>query len=120
MPDKPETYYSMPEAVKQLLTELPASWDDTKLLAGYPGEEVVIARRKGNVWYIGGINGTDEAKTLQFSLNTLGTLGTNATIIKDGADSKSFSISENVPMEKIGKDLKVDCLPRGGFTMIIK
>lgn len=29
------------------------SWDDTKMIDGYPGDKVVIARRKGNQWYIG-------------------------------------------------------------------
>ena len=62
MPDRPSVYYGLPEPVKRLLSELPVAWDDTKLLAGYPGEEVILARRKGNVWYIGGINGTNETK----------------------------------------------------------
>lgn len=62
MPDRPSVYYGLPELVKRLLSELPVAWDDTKLLAGYPGEEVILARRKGDVWYIGGINGTNETK----------------------------------------------------------
>ena len=44
MPDKPETYYTLPKEVKNILMHLPAAWDDTKLLSGYPGTEVVLAR----------------------------------------------------------------------------
>ncbi|MDE6457394.1 MAG: glycoside hydrolase family 97 protein, partial [Muribaculum sp.] len=49
--DRPESFLSQPEAIKEFLTALPASWDDTRLLGGYPGEYVVMARRKGDVWY---------------------------------------------------------------------
>ncbi len=39
---------------------LPTTWDDTKVLAGYPGEYAVIARKKGTSWYIGVLNGNRE------------------------------------------------------------
>jgi hypothetical protein len=44
------------------LKNVPNAWDDTKLLDGYPGQDVVIGRRKGNDWYIGGINGEQREK----------------------------------------------------------
>jgi hypothetical protein len=31
-------------------------WDDTKLVDGFPGEYVVMARRSGDTWYVAGIN----------------------------------------------------------------
>ena len=45
MPARPSVYYDMPEPVKKFFSDLPVAWDDTKLLAGYPGMEVVMARR---------------------------------------------------------------------------
>lgn len=36
MPDRPSTYYGLPEQVRRFLSELPTAWDDTRLLAGYP------------------------------------------------------------------------------------
>ena len=38
MPDRPETYRSLPGKVRSLLSTLPSAWDDTRLLAGYPGD----------------------------------------------------------------------------------
>ena len=35
------------------LKGIPASWDETKVLAGLPGEYIVMARKSGNTWYIG-------------------------------------------------------------------
>ena len=120
MPDRPSAYLSLPEPAKKLLSELPTVWDDTKLLAGYPGQEVVIARRKGNVWYIAGINGTAEARTLLFDLRKLPSLGRKGMIIQDGADQKSFKITQGISTRGIQETMKIDCLPRGGFVLVIK
>lgn len=120
MPDRPSAYLSLPEPAKKLLSELPTVWDDTKLLAGYPGQEVVIARRKGNIWYIAGINGTPEARTLSFDLSKLPSLGRKGMIIQDGADQKSFKITQGISTRGIQEPMKIDCLPRGGFVVVIK
>lgn len=120
MPDRPETYYALPEEVRTFLSELPTAWDDTKLLSGYPGTDVVIARRKGDVWYIGGLNGTNEARTLNFTLAFLTGSPKTMTLIKDGTEERSFNIENNVPLTDASKDIRIECLPRGGFVAIIK
>ena len=38
------------------ISSVPTTWDETVALDGKVGEYVVIARRKGNTWYIGAIN----------------------------------------------------------------
>ena len=116
MPDRPATYDNLPQAVKRLLSTLPTAWDDTKLLAGYPGVEVIMARRKGDVWYIAGINGTDKPRTLRASLDTLSVNEGQMTLFKDGNTDRNFSIQENIPVES----LAVECLPRGGFVAVLK
>ena len=35
--------------------QVPAAWDDTRLLAGRPGQEAVLARRSGDRWFLGGV-----------------------------------------------------------------
>lgn len=64
MADRPSAYLGLPEALRSLLRTLPTAWDETLLLAGYPGESVVMARRSGTTWYIAGINGTDAPLTV--------------------------------------------------------
>lgn len=120
MPDRPSTYYSLPESVKKLLSELPTAWDDTKLLAGYPGIEVVMARRKGDVWYIAGINGTDEQRILHASLKSLSVSGKKISIFKDGANDKDLDVEEDIPLSGDETVLEMKCLPRGGFVAVIK
>ncbi len=120
MPDRPSTYCSLPKQVKSFLSVLPTAWDDTKLLSGYPGVEVIIARRKGNTWYIGGINGTNEERILRFTLDVLPNVGGKMTIFKDGTDDRSFSIEENILLSKRDKNIEVKSLPRGGFAAVIE
>ena len=121
MPDRPSVYYGLPEQVRQFLSVLPTAWDDTKLLAGYPGTEVVMARRKGDVWYIAGINGTDEPRVIGVPLETLGLeKGRKVTWFKDGSDGKSFVTEESVSLPENGKVVQVTCLPRGGFVAVVK
>lgn len=44
---------------------LPTVWDDTKVLAGHPGELAVIARRSGDHWFVGALSGhTDQKITI--------------------------------------------------------
>lgn len=83
-------YSSLPRKVREFLSGLPTAWDDTKLLCGYPGADIVLARRKGDVWYIGGLNGTNENKTLSFSLVPLQVEGKTMDVFKDGVDDKSL------------------------------
>jgi hypothetical protein len=115
--DSPTGYNALPSQPKEFLKHVPVNWDDTKLIDGYPGEKVIIARKKGNQWYIGGLNGKDEAQSLKLNFGFLGKGSFDLQLIKDGNDDKSFSY-ETVKIKE-GDILKIDCLPRGGFVGIL-
>lgn len=115
--DRPSAYESLPDEPKDFLKHVPVAWDDTKLVDGYPGEKVVITRKKGNRWYIGGLNGKDSAQTLKVNFDFLGGGNYNLQLIKDGNNEKSFSY-ESLNITK-GDTIKVYCLPRGGFAGIL-
>ncbi|MGF1635468.1 MAG: glycoside hydrolase family 97 catalytic domain-containing protein [Cyclobacteriaceae bacterium] len=91
MADKPEAYLNLPKQVIGFLSSVPSTWDETKYMAGTPGEYVVMARRKGNVWYLAGINGTDTEVKINLNANFLSEL-TEMQLIGDGADRQSFHI----------------------------
>jgi hypothetical protein len=116
--DRPTAYITLPTQPKEFLKHVPVSWDDTKLLDAYPGEKVIIARKKENQWYFGGLNGKEEAQTLEINFDFLGKGNFNLQLIKDGKDDKSFAC-ETVKVKK-GDNLKIDCLPRGGFVGVMK
>lgn len=62
--DRPSSYLSQPQHIKDFLSNLPSTWDETRLISGYPGESIVMARKKGDTWYVAGINGKDEPQDL--------------------------------------------------------
>jgi hypothetical protein len=115
--DRPAAYNSLPSEPKEFLRHVPVSWDDTKLIDGYPGKKVIIARKKGNQWYIGGLNGKDGAQTLEIHFNFIDNGNFNIQLIKDGNNDQSFS-TDLIKVKK-GDTLKVDVLPRGGFVGIL-
>lgn len=116
--DRPQAYESLPAEPKNFLKQVPVAWDDTKLIDGNPGEKVIIARKKGNQWYIAGLNGKEESQTLIVKFDFLDKGNHSFQLIKDGKDSTSFS-SEIIKVKK-GDTLKIECLPRGGFVGVIK
>ena len=112
MPDRPDIYYGLPQEVRDLLSGLPSAWDDTRLLAGYPGEYAVIARLSGDRWYIAGINGLDEPRDLKISLESLGS-GT-FRLFADGDEDRAFRITEL----SAGQSVTIPCRARGGFVLV--
>lgn len=116
MPDRPESYLSLPTEVRQLLSTLPTAWDDTRLLSGYPGRSVILARQKGSSWYVAGINGLDEEQTFKVDLTRLAGVadGAHCLLITDGSDNHSFSIDSD---HIVQGPLTVVCRPRGGFVI---
>lgn len=64
----PEGMRHMPDYIKDFLRQLPVKWDDVQFIDGYPGEFVVLARRAGNKWYVAGINGSGNPKSVMVNL----------------------------------------------------
>ena len=120
--DKPESYLAQPRDVKDFMSALPTTWDETRLLGGYPGEWVVIARRQGNKWYIAGINGKDTAQTLSFDTSILPK--GRYTLFTDKPGYKGELPANNPEPWSIktwkGKaPSKMTCQPRGGFVYVV-
>lgn len=114
--DRPEGYLSQPSAVQSFITNLPTVWEDTKLVSGYPSEYVVLARRKGDTWYVAGLNGSDEKKELSFKLDFIENQSSAIQLFSDGSESNTFSI-ESLSPDSNG--YTIECLPRGGFVMTV-
>ena len=113
--DRPESFLAQPQQVQDFLSTLPAAWDETRFVSGYPGESCVLARRSGNTWYVAGINGTDNEKTLTVPLDFV--KGKYAATLFADSGSKE----EPWRIETIQKlPATVTCQPRGGFIFRIE
>ncbi|MFH0759209.1 MAG: glycoside hydrolase family 97 catalytic domain-containing protein [Bacteroidota bacterium] len=114
--DTPERTAQLPDDVKEFLKRLPVAWDDTKYLAGYPGKEAIVARKKGDLWYVGAINGEDRTKELVVDLSPLGALPDSALIFGDGPTGKDLHSFTGAIQQ--GK-MVVKMLPYGGIAGIL-
>ena len=109
------SYRATPAYVQDFLRHVPVVWDEVKYLAGTPGDSVVLARRHGAEWYIGGINGTDQPKTLSVALDFLPKGKFELNRIGDGAGPRAFAQAVPAQVER-GDRLTVELLPFGGFA----
>jgi len=55
--DRPDRIEETPEL--EFYKHMPTTWDETKVIHGRIGEYAVIARRKGDQWFIGCMNGPE-------------------------------------------------------------
>jgi alpha-glucosidase len=113
MADSPEEY--LKSAARPILKKLEAAWDETKLLAGYPGEFVVMARRKNNEWFIAAINAGTERK-VDVDLKSLGIHSAVIELYIDGKTQNELSAEKmSVTNGKITLPLKLN----GGFVFVV-
>ena len=113
--DRPESFLAQPAEVQQFLSHLPNVWDDTRYVAGYPGESAVLARRSGNTWYVAGINGTDEEQAISIPLKGIIKKAKNIYLFADSNDKNN---PWNITTER-RLPSAVTCQPRGGFVLVI-
>ncbi|MDQ8203473.1 glycoside hydrolase family 97 catalytic domain-containing protein [Pelagicoccus sp. SDUM812003] len=117
--DRPEGYYELPDAPRSFLKRVPVAWDDTKFIAGYPGKDAIIARRKGEEWYVGGINGEWEPKSISLPFDFLPEGESyRLTLIADGKHDKAFATTYHVVTSE--SELDLDLLRRGGFAAVLE
>jgi hypothetical protein len=109
--DRPESFLAQPQQVQAFLGQLPAVWDETRFVSGYPGESAVLARKSGNTWYVAGINGKDESQTLSIDLSFIGK-GKAQLFADDASGQWQISTLSKLPSQ-------IECQPRGGFVLVI-
>ncbi len=109
--DSATSYRSQPEAVRAFLRDVPVAWDETRLLSGEPGDHVVLARRDGSQWWVGGINGTAEARTLELDLGRIGP--GRFTLFGDGDDDRTIEVTDI----DVDGPFTVTMSGRGGFSL---
>ena len=112
--DSVGSYRGLPEAANTFLKQVPTAWDETRVLSGEPGGQLIIARRDRGVWYVGGINGRDTGSTAQVKLDFLKAGVWQGTLVRDAGDDRQFA-SEALKVKPEGA-VTVAMRPRGGFV----
>ena len=116
--DSPSNYLAEPECTG-FIAGFPTTWDETVPVCGEIGEYVAIARRKGDVWYVGAM--TDwSARDLLLDLGFTG--GSKMTVFRDGINADRAAKDYRKEEMTLGPDGKVliHMAPGGGWAAVIR
>lgn len=119
MADSP-LHYDQNPASRDFIKMMPTSWDETVPLTGRLGEYVAVARRKGDKWYIGAMNGTDKPLHLDLDLSFLGDGELIITEHADGVNAARQAKDAKVTTKPLeGRTIGIDMARGGGYAAII-
>ena len=118
--DSPSAYLKEMETVG-FITSIPTVWDETRALQAEAGEYVVMARRKGDTWYLGGLSDWNE-RDVELDIRFIGKAEAQATIFKDGKNAQRSAQDYKLENKTIdtSRKFRVHMAPGGGFAAIIK
>lgn len=111
---------SLPTLAKTIISNLPTAWDETRLVEGFPGTHIVMARRKGENWYISGINGENQERNISVPLSFIATGDYTSQLLSDGANPRDIVTSEINYQVQANNTINLNMQPYGGFMMVLK
>lgn len=82
--------YIMDKHCIGLISSIPGSWNDTRPIDGQLGEYIIMARRKGDNWYISGMN-NEVPRSGKVKLDFLGEGKFTASIYSDGINAERLA-----------------------------
>jgi len=105
-------------AFMKLLGSLPTTWDETNILQGKIGEYIITARRKGNDWFIAGLNNST-ARDISLALNFINKGKYKMTICKDGLNAHNYGSDYELSEKEFqpGQNISIHMAPGGGFLL---
>lgn len=117
MADAPTVYEKEPE-ILSYLSGMPTVWDDTIPLEGKIGDYAVIARKKGDIWYVAGLNNWNE-KSVKLNFDFLEDGNYQATIFKDGVNANRIGNDYKKVIKNINSKTIMDMnmANGGGFAI---
>jgi alpha-glucosidase len=117
MADSPAAYRGQPGL--EFMTRVPTTWDETRVLHAEMGRCLVIARRKGNAWYFGGMTST-EGRELALPLDFLGDGPFEAELYLDHPDGGPNSVTRRKQAVSATDMLRVAIPRAGGFAAVME
>jgi len=98
----------------EVIKSIPSVWDETVVLPGSEiGETAAFARRSGERWFLGVLNGPNAHK-LKVNLSFLKQRSYRATTVRDKGDGSAVEIEQRTIGRK--EVLELELRPGGGFV----
>jgi len=114
--DSPSNYIREQECTS-FITGIPVTWDDTKVLKAKTGDYLLLARRSGKDWFVGGM--TDwSPRTMELDLSFLPEGSYEMDCFRDGVNANKHAqdykyVKTNVSS---GDKLKIEMASGGGWV----
>lgn len=115
--DSPQ-HYEQEQECTEFIAKIPTVWEETVAIDGKVGEYIIMARRNGDKWYVGGLTG-HAARTITVNLDFLGEGEWKVELFKDGINATRHAEDYVRTESPAGQTLTVEMAPGGGFAAII-
>ena len=114
--DAPQAYAGHPEF--EFIRTVPATWDETRVVGGKPGEYAAIARRHGKEWFLGSLTNWSP-RQLDLALGFLGTGNYTAEIYSDAEDADQHPAHVRMERKNVNRNqrLTANLAPGGGYAV---
>jgi alpha-glucosidase len=110
----PNSLLSNPAA--DVIRSIPSVWDETRVLPPSEiGELAIFARRRGEAWFVGGINGP-EPRTVTVDPSFLRTGNYQATVVRDNLENDA-AVDVETRAARRGRPLRIAMRGAGGFVV---
>ncbi|MBR5812763.1 MAG: glycoside hydrolase family 97 catalytic domain-containing protein, partial [Alistipes sp.] len=118
--DTPSRYLQEHECT-EYIASVPVVWDETKVLDAKVGEYVVVARRKGDKWFVGAITNQD-GRTVDVNLDFLKEGNHKLTSFEDGinADRQAMDYKKRTSEVSNQTKLTIKMVRNGGWCGVIE
>jgi alpha-glucosidase len=119
--DNPTRYYQNEDCTRYIAS-VPTTWDETRALEAKAGEYVVVAKRKGNKWFVGGITG-DAPRDFKLKFDFLPAGKTfRMTSFKDGINADYQAMHYNKVEQNVSSKTIIDVhmVKNGGWAAVIE
>ena len=120
--DNPAEYYKNDDCARYIAS-VPTTWDETRALETEVGKYIIVAKRKGDKWFIGGIcEGEQRERVFNVKLDFLGDGEYKLTGFKDGINADIQAMHYNKVEKKVTKDstIEIKMVKNGGFAAVIE
>ncbi|MCR5181172.1 MAG: glycoside hydrolase family 97 protein [Bacteroidaceae bacterium] len=120
--DNPTRYYQNEDCARYIAS-VPVVWDETRCLSAVVGNHAVLARRTGQKWFLGAVQGTNEPQTVRVRLNFLPAGRTfKLKAFVDGINADYQAMHYNVLEQEVSSttELNIKMARNGGFAAVIE
>ncbi|HCC71299.1 MAG TPA: alpha-glucosidase [Bacteroidales bacterium] len=118
--DNPSNYMKEKECT-EFIAAVPVTWDETRVLEAKIGDYLILARRKGEEWFVGAMNDWDE-REFDINLSFLDKGEYDAVIFSDGVNADRYASDYKRSEESLSQDgtVKIKMAPGGGWVARLK